>query len=166
MPNLLTKEQQEQLDYPGDLTLEALAVLDAYQKSCCNISTTSKKLKKQYAKVRQLLKSPYVRELFKLKLLEKGITPERIADGIKAGLDATNGVYYEGNKVEDEPNWGARQKFNQLACEIYEVLKYNNKIDMNQVNIGPETIVLVDRREAINSNIMEGIERQEDTTKE
>jgi len=40
--------------------------------------------------------------------------------------------------VSDEVNWIARQKFIQLAAEIFEVLKYNVKQDgntFNQVNI-------------------------------
>ena len=127
------------LEYPGELTLEALATLDVYIKQCCNSAATARKLHKQYLQVRKYLKQPYVREIFQLKLMQKGITPEKIADVIKAGCDATNGVYYEGGKVADEDNWAARQKFVQLACEIFEVLKYQYKIDnnvlFNQYNI-------------------------------
>lgn len=141
-PNsLLTPEQEEILGYEGDLTLEALSVLDTYAKECCNISSTSKKVNKHYLRVRRYLQQPYVREIFKLKLLEKGITPEKIANDIKAGLEASNGVYYEGGKCADEPNWTARHKFLQLAAEVFEVLKYNNKVDVtvsNTITMKPE----------------------------
>lgn len=133
--SLLTTEQEEVLNYDGEMTLEALSVLDTYAKQCCNVSATSRKLNKTYLRVRKYLAQPYVREIFKLKLLEKGITPEKIADDIKAGLEASNGVYYEGDKCADEPNWSARHKFLQLAAEVFEVLKYNNKVDVNINNV-------------------------------
>lgn len=126
----LTPEQISKLNYDGELTLEALATLDTYIKSCCNITTTAHKLRKGYMQVRRYLKQPFVREIFQLKLLEKGVTPEKVADVIKSGLDAENGIYYEGQEVGQEPNWMARQKFVQLAAEIFEVLKYNNKTDI------------------------------------
>lgn len=140
MPNNnLTPDELTKLNYDGEMTLEALATLDAYMKSCCNVSTTARKLHKGYIQVRKYLRQPYVREFFQLKLMQKGITPEKIAEVINAGLEATNGVYYEGNKVADENNWMAKQKFVQLACEIFEVLKYNSKVDssvlINQFNV-------------------------------
>lgn len=134
--NNLTPEQSATIEYKGDLTLEALACLDTYTKQCCNVSATSRKLQKSYNRIRNYLKQPYVREIFKLKLLQKGVTPDRIAEVVAAGLNATNGVYYEGNEVNQEPNWAARQKFAQLAAEIFEVLKYQTKIEVNNsVNV-------------------------------
>lgn len=131
-----TKELPK-LDYDGDLTLEALSVLEIYTKQCCNKSATARKLSKTYNRVYQYLKQPYVREFFKLKLLESGVTPQKIAGVIFDGLDASNGVYSEGQKVATEPNWMARQRFAQLAAEILEVLKYQTKVDVtnNTVNI-------------------------------
>lgn len=131
--------QLSKLNYAGEMTLEALATLDTYIKQCCNTSVTARKLHKQYLQVRRYLKQPYVRELFQLQLLKKGITPEKIAEVIKEGVDATDGIYYEGEKVASEPNWNARQRFVQLACEIFEVLKYQSKngdsFNINQYNI-------------------------------
>ena len=118
------------LNYDGELTLEALATLDAYMKSCCNISTTAKKLHKRYLQVRRYLRQPYVRELFQLSLMKKGITPDKVADTITAGIEANKKVYFEGSEVAQDPDWLARQKFIQLACEIYEVLKYTTKVDV------------------------------------
>ncbi len=135
----LTQEQQDLLNYDGEMTIEALAALDTYVKQCCNVSATSRKLHKSYVATKRLLRQPYVRELFKLKLMQKGVTPDKVAQVIQEGLEAMNGVYYEGNKVADEPNWAARQRFAQLAAEIYEVLKYqvkqDNNFNLNQVNI-------------------------------
>ena len=119
--------QKEKLEYPGELTLEALSLLDIYTKQICNVSATSRKLNKSYIQVRKFLKQPYVRELFQLSLLKKNVTPDRIAEVIDAGLSASNGVYSEGEHIADEPNWNARQKFAQLAAEVFEVLKYNVK---------------------------------------
>lgn len=132
----ITLEQSKQLNYDGELTLEALSVLDTYSRACCNVKETSRKINKQYIKVRKYLKQPYVRELFKLRLMECGVTPERIAETIKNGLTASNGVYYEGALCADEPNWAARNKFAQLAAEIFEVLKYTNKGGDTNVNVG------------------------------
>lgn len=132
--NNLTPQQEELLNYDGELTLEALAALDTYTKQCCNTSATARKLHKNWLATKKLLTQPYVRELFKLKLMQKGVTPERIAETINLGLQASNGIYHDGVKVTDEPNWSARQKFAQLAAEIFEVLKYANKIEVNNNN--------------------------------
>ena len=132
--SLLTTEQQNLLNYDGELTLEALAALDTYTKQCCNVSATARKLHKGWIATKKLLTQPYVRELFKLKLMQKGVTPDKIAETINAGLEASNGVYSMGAKIADEPNWSARQKFAQLAAEIFEVLKYANKIEVNNNN--------------------------------
>lgn len=146
MPNNLTQEQKDKLNYDGELTLEALAVLDKYSKACCNTALASRWLHKDYNQVRRILKQPYVRELFKLKLLEAGVTPEKIADTITKGLDATNGVYNQGAHIADEPNWNARQKFAQLSAEIFEVLKYQVKQDVhiNQTISDERKIILID----------------------
>jgi len=137
MENSLSEEKKDlpDLDYPGEMTLEALSVLDTYAKQCCNTSATAKKLNKTWTKVKKYLGQPYVRDIFKAKLLEKGVTPERIAEVVLSGLDAVNGIYYEGNKCADEPNWQARQRFTQLAAEIFEVLKYQTKVDVSVNNI-------------------------------
>ena len=131
MPSLLTPDQKQVLEYDGDLTVEALAVLDQYSKSCCNKSLTAKKLHKNYMQVRKFLAQPYVRELFKLKLLEKGVTADKIAETISAGMDATASKYHEGQKIAEDPDWLARHKFVQLAAEIYEVLKYSARVDVS-----------------------------------
>jgi hypothetical protein len=129
MENNLTTKQNSKLNYDGELTLEALSVLDIYSKECCNTAATARKLNRSFIRVKKYLNQPYVRELFKLRLMQKGVTPEKIADTIHNGLNAVNGIYYEGNKVTDEPNWSARQRFAQLAAEIFEVLKYQVKQD-------------------------------------
>lgn len=141
-------------EYKGELTLEALASLDTYTKSCCNVAETSRRLNKKYMFVKHYFKQPYVREIFQLRLLQKGITPEKIAEVIKSGLEATNSIYHEGSKIADEPNWMARHRFVQLAAEIFEVLKYQVKVDNNGThisniiyNLNPDTIS--DRERAI-----------------
>ncbi len=137
--NNLTIDELTKLNYDGEMTLEALATLDMYMKQCCNVSATARKLHKGYLQVRKYLRQPYVREIFQLKLMEKGTTPDKIAEVIKGGVEANRNVYYLGAKVSEDSDWLARQKFVQLACEIYEVLKYNSKIDsnvlINQFNI-------------------------------
>lgn len=139
--NTLLESDKDRLSYPGELTLEALAALDTYIKTCCNVSSTSRKLHKGYIQVRKYLKQPYVRELFQLKLIEKGVTPDKIADVIKSGIEAQNGIYYEGEEVAQEPNWMARQRFIQLAAEIFEVLKYNAKVDIENNNQDVKIVV-------------------------
>lgn len=151
--NNLTTQEIEKLNYPGDLTLEALSVIDTYRKMCCNKAATARQLNKTYQKVYQLLKQPYVRDLFKLKLIEKGITPDRIAESIDKGIDAQNGIYYEGGKVNEEPNWAARQKFTQLACEILEVLKYGVKVENNMAAQNIQVVINKYQVEDVKSRI-------------
>ena len=149
MPLNPTSQDLTKLNYDGELTVEALATIDTYIKTCCNTAATSRKLRKHYIQVRKYLKQPYVRELFQLKLMERGVTPDRIAETIANGIKAENGVYHEGNKVASEPNWAARQKFVQLAAEIYEVLKYVNKVDGN-VSVSNQIILVApEKKESI-----------------
>ena len=148
----LTLEQSVKLNYNGELTIEALATLDTYTKSCCNTSATARKLHKGYMQVRKYLRQPFVREIFQLNLLKKGITPDKIAEVIREGISATNGVYHEGKKVADEVNWIARQRFVQLVAEIFEVLKYQAKVDNNNlINIQVNNIKQVIENAAKNN---------------
>ena len=107
------------INYPGELTLEALATIDVYTKTCCNVNATRKKLNRSYIRVKKYLSQPYVRDIFKSRLLEKGITPEYIAEKIMQGLNAID--------RDGKPEWHAIHKYTQLACEVFEVLKYNSK---------------------------------------
>ena len=135
---LLNSEQQAVVNYDGELTLEAISVLDTYSKTCCQKSATARKLKKSLQQVNKYLKQPFVRDIFKLKLLQKGITPEKIAQTILEGLDAEHTVSVYDDDAEHgerarvtEPDWQARVKFTQLAAEIFEVLKYQVKADVS-----------------------------------
>lgn len=128
--NLLNAEQKEILNYNGELTIEAISVLDTYSKTCCSKSLTAKKLKKSFQSVNKYLKQPFVRDIFKLKLLEKGVTPEAIAETIQQGLYAEHTICNKDGILGTEPDWHARHKFVQLASEIFEVLKYNTKVDV------------------------------------
>ena len=134
------------LGYDGELTCEALALIDLYVKNACSPNKTARQwreLTKQRKNVAQYFRQPMIRELFLLKLLEKGVTIDKIAETINDGLSAMRGIYFEGDKVADEPNYDARFRFAQLAGELYGVLKYNTKVNIDHDN----KFVIVDRRE-------------------
>lgn len=129
----------------GELTTKALLLLKTFLECGCDKKKTARRLNKSYTSVYQQLHQPYVRNIFKMVCLEKGITFDRLAKVIDEGLNATKVIGYLNNKVDgvekisDEfmevPDHPTRHKFVNTALEVFDVLKYNVKVEANQ---GPQ----------------------------
>ena len=72
----------------GELTTKALLVLKKYLECGCDKKKTAKQLERNYSSVYQQLRQPYVRNIFKMLLVEKGITLGKLAKVLDEGLDA------------------------------------------------------------------------------
>ncbi len=123
----------------GELTTKALLLLKTYLECGCDKKKTANRLRKNYSQVYNQLHQPYVRNIFKMRLLEKGITFYRLAKVLDEGLDAKKVVGYLNNKtqgvekVSDEfvevPDYPTRHKYLNTALESFEVIKYPVKVE-------------------------------------
>jgi hypothetical protein len=139
----------------GELTTRALFLLKTYLECGCSKAKTARKLDKSYQSVYQQLHQPYVRNIFKMLCLEKGITFGRLAQVLDEGLSATKVISatvivnknIPGSLEQDAPDVGealanertfdfidvpdlkTRHKYLETALEVFDVLKYNVKVD-------------------------------------
>ena len=121
----------------GELTTKALLLLETYLRCGCDKAKTAKVLDRDYFSVYQQLHQPYVRNIFKKVCIEKGITFNKLAETLSDGLNATRtftktSVDSKGNLVEKEiekPDRSMRFKYLNTALEVFDVLKYNVKVE-------------------------------------
>ena len=128
----------------GELTTKALQLLKVYLECGCNKVTTARRLGKSYTQVYSQLHKPYVRNIFKMLLLERGITFDKLAKVMDEGLGATKITGYLNNKVDgvekvsdefiETPDYATRHKYLNTALEAFEILKYNVKVDATVIN--------------------------------
>lgn len=129
-----------ELSNRGELTTKAMIMLKTYLQSGCNKKLTARKLGKSLQSVYQLLRQPYVKNIFQQVLLESGITFDKLASKLNEGLDATRLEF--GNK-DRVPDFYVRERYIKDCLELFALLNKEEQEEMRSL-VQNKVVVYID----------------------
>lgn len=124
-----------------DLAPKEKLFVEEFVSNGCNKFEAVKKAydtspKKTYDKAGKLMSNRLVRKAIVKKMLEKGITPDKLMTVLKGGLNATRIVEYQGEATSTElPDYAERRKSAHVALELFDAFPKKDNIEVKNYTL-------------------------------